>query len=150
MGEPGSTPASVLRPDRPYKIGMSMKCADCGSTDIVVCATLYLNLGTGADGNRTVGVENVPHGEIDRACRTCGSPLSDDEQSTYAETARRLITGLLRNGQARPAPGTDAGPCANCGKPLIRDRSGSRVHDEWGEYLCPATHKVHRPSRDTA
>ncbi|MFM9615515.1 hypothetical protein [Streptomyces sp. V2] len=127
-----------------------MKCTECGSTDLVVCATLYLNIGTDTDGTHTVGIENVPRDEIDLACRACGNPVIDDEHATYVETARRLITGLLRNGQARPAPGTDAGPCANCGKPLIWDRSGFRVHDEGGEYLCPATHKVHRPSRDTA
>ncbi|MGJ5894408.1 hypothetical protein ACSCBZ_20960 [Streptomyces niveiscabiei] len=92
-----------------------MKCVECGSADLVVCATLYLNIGTDADGNRTVGVENVPRDEIDLAYRACGNPVIDDEHATYVETARRLITGLLRNGQARPTPGTDAGPCANCG-----------------------------------
>ncbi|WP_075737678.1 hypothetical protein [Streptomyces acidiscabies] len=129
---------------------MIMKCVECGGTDLVVCATLYLNIGTGADGTHTVGAENVPRDEIDLACRVCGSPVAGDEQSTYAETARRLIAGLLRDGQARPAPGADAGPCAGCGKPLTWDRSGSRVHDEWGEYLCPATHTVHRTREATA
>ncbi|WP_416968222.1 hypothetical protein [Streptomyces sp. 4F14] len=134
---------------------MLMQCADCGGADVVVCATLYLNLGTGADGNHTVAVENVPRDELDLACRACGSPLSDDEHSVYAETARRLITDLLHKGLRpaeleRPKPGADAGPCTGCGKPLIWDRSGSRVHDEWGEYLCPATHRVHQICEDTA
>jgi len=129
-----------------------MKCTEsgCGSWDLAVCAALYLNIGTDADGNSTVGVENIPLYGIDLACRTCGNPVTDDEQSTYAETARRLIAGLLRNGQARPAPGTDAGPCTGCGKPLIWDRSASRVHDEWDEYLCPITHDVHRTREDSA
>ncbi|MFJ3249100.1 magnesium chelatase domain-containing protein [Streptomyces sp. NPDC086782] len=33
-------------------------------------------------------------------------------------------------------PGEDAGPCAQCDRPLIWDATGKRVNDEWGEYLC--------------
>jgi hypothetical protein len=40
--------------------------------------------------------------------------------------------------QPRPqgTPGEDAGPCTQCGRPLIWDGTGSRLNDEWGEYLC--------------
>lgn len=42
--------------------------------------------------------------------------------------------------EAAPAahgePGAHAGNCAQCGRPLIWDGTGKRVHDEWGEYLC--------------
>jgi len=136
---------------------MSMKCPveGCGSTDLAVCASLYLNLGVDAGGKQTVAVENVPFDEIDLACRACGSPVHDDEDATYAETARRLILDLLSKGartdeQDRNTPGTDAGSCTDCGKPLIWDRTGARVHDEWGEYLCPVTHKVHRTAQGNA
>ncbi|MFI2434672.1 magnesium chelatase domain-containing protein [Streptomyces sp. NPDC018693] len=39
---------------------------------------------------------------------------------------------------ARPSgtPGEDAGPCAQCEKPLIWDGTGNRLNDEWGEYIC--------------
>ncbi|MCX4609426.1 magnesium chelatase domain-containing protein [Streptomyces mirabilis] len=39
---------------------------------------------------------------------------------------------------ARPhgTPGEDAGKCAQCDRLLVWDRTGSRVHDEFGEYLC--------------
>ncbi|KUN37697.1 hypothetical protein AQJ30_15545 [Streptomyces longwoodensis] len=33
-------------------------------------------------------------------------------------------------------PGEDAGPCAQCQRLLIWDRTGKRVNDEWGEYIC--------------
>ncbi|MER7477401.1 hypothetical protein ABTX60_07060 [Streptomyces sp. NPDC126510] len=33
-------------------------------------------------------------------------------------------------------PGEDAGTCAQCHRQLIWDGTGSRVNDEWGEYLC--------------
>ncbi|MFE2424669.1 hypothetical protein [Streptomyces hokutonensis] len=33
-------------------------------------------------------------------------------------------------------PGEDAGNCAQCRRPLIWDRTGKRVNDEWGEYIC--------------
>ncbi|MYR54715.1 hypothetical protein GTY54_00120, partial [Streptomyces sp. SID625] len=40
--------------------------------------------------------------------------------------------------QARPqgTPGEDAGPCAQCEKPLIWDASGHGVNDRMGERLC--------------
>ncbi|MEU5497950.1 magnesium chelatase domain-containing protein [Streptomyces griseofuscus] len=40
--------------------------------------------------------------------------------------------------EARPhgTPGEDAGPCAQCEKPLIWDGTGNRLHDEWGECIC--------------
>ncbi|QNP75001.1 hypothetical protein IAG44_40040 [Streptomyces roseirectus] len=134
-----------------------MKCTaeGCGSTDLAVCATLYLHTGTGADGTHTVGIDNIPLDEIDLACRACGNPVHDDESATYAETTRRLITGLLHNGahtagRDRHGPGTDAGVCASCGRPLIWDRTGARAHDTWGEYLCPVTHKAHQTARGDA
>ena len=49
----------------------------------------------------------------------------------------------------QPAPGQPAGPCAQCGRPLVRDHGG-RVHDEHGEYLCTgpktAESAVHVPA----
>ncbi|MEW2568344.1 hypothetical protein [Streptomyces sp. NPDC047070] len=33
-------------------------------------------------------------------------------------------------------PGENAGPCAQCGCLLIWDRTGRRVNDEFGEYIC--------------
>ncbi|MER6632219.1 hypothetical protein ABT301_29065 [Streptomyces sp. NPDC000987] len=33
-------------------------------------------------------------------------------------------------------PGETAGNCAQCGRPLIWDGTGQRVHDEQGEYIC--------------
>ncbi|MFF5668823.1 hypothetical protein ACFY8S_01585 [Streptomyces hygroscopicus] len=38
--------------------------------------------------------------------------------------------------QPHGTPGEDAGPCAQCHRPLIWDGTGKRVNDEWGEYLC--------------
>ncbi|MET8609782.1 magnesium chelatase domain-containing protein [Streptomyces misionensis] len=38
--------------------------------------------------------------------------------------------------QPQGTPGEDAGPCAQCEKPLIWDGTGRRVNDEWGEYIC--------------
>ncbi|MFC4463991.1 hypothetical protein ACFPH6_05340 [Streptomyces xiangluensis] len=46
----------------------------------------------------------------------------------------------------RHEPGSPAGACADCGKPLIWDRSGQRAHDESGEYICAATRSTHRIS----
>ena len=39
-------------------------------------------------------------------------------------------------------PGEDAGHCAQCSRLLIWDRTGKRVNDEWGEYLCYGPDRV--------
>lgn len=43
-------------------------------------------------------------------------------------------------------PGEDAGHCAQCSKLLIWDRSGKRLNDEWGEYICTGTRQPGRSS----
>ncbi|MER6977122.1 magnesium chelatase domain-containing protein [Streptomyces carpinensis] len=44
------------------------------------------------------------------------------------------LTRLAADDQC--TPGEAAGNCAQCDRPLVWDRTGTRVNDEWGEYLC--------------
>jgi hypothetical protein len=49
------------------------------------------------------------------------------EPTTTSTTAEARTSGT---------PGEDAGPCAQCDRPLIWDNTGKGVNDEWGEYIC--------------
>ena len=60
-----------------------------------------------------------------------------------AERVARLLTELAGPQPSAAAgeppsgtPGQDAGTCAQCSRLLLWDRTGRRVHDECGEYLC--------------
>lgn len=60
-----------------------------------------------------------------------------------AERIAQLLADLDRPRESaaptdRPtgAPGQDAGTCGQCAQLLVWDRTGRRVHDEYGEYLC--------------
>ncbi|MET8983256.1 hypothetical protein ABZX85_47595 [Streptomyces sp. NPDC004539] len=168
----GTTPARDRPPDRPATENTTvMRCTTpgCEGTDFVASTTAYLSIGLGptTEGEPTAEIKGLSCEEIELACRTCGQPITDDCDSSYDTAVRDLLTELLRDlgiplNQAatrprpetseryagRTMPGSPVGSCADCGKSLIRDRTGDRVHDEWGEYLCPVTHRVHRTGHD--
>jgi hypothetical protein len=120
----------------------------------------------------TVSVEYSPAGRPmttvsnDRITRVREQPPAI---TVHGEDDMRQIAARLRarTGNEQPAakqlrkaqPGEDAGHCAQCARLLIWDRTGKRVHDEWGEYLCygpdrvstrSAVHILPEPEKPTA
>jgi hypothetical protein len=102
----------------------------------------------------TVSVEYTPAGHLmttvsnDRITRVREQP---PVITVHGEDNMRKIAAQIRTcADNKPAakqpregqPGEDAGHCAQCARLLIWDRTGKRVHDEWGEYLCYGPDRV--------
>lgn len=60
----------------------------------------------------------------------------------FLEEMHEPATSTATDARPEGTPGEDAGQCAQCDRLLVWDRSGKRVHDEYGEYIC------YRPRRE--
>jgi len=146
-----------------------MRCTTpgCEGTGFVASTTAYLTIvpGTGPAGEPTAEITGLACEEIELACRTCGQPVDDTTDCAYDTAVRNLINELLRElglpltrittrtrpepaDPVRPEPGSPAGSCVDCGKPLFWNRTADRLHNKWGNYICTVTHRVHRTGND--
>lgn len=84
-----------------------------------------------ADGLTTV----IVPGDTSASQQLHQAPV-DPAATVYSATCLPEAVDLLNTIKRQGTPGEDAGPCAQCDRPLVWDRTGRGVNDEWGEYIC--------------
>lgn len=57
---------------------------------------------------------------------------------SITDDVKKLLADRFTDDGQHGTPGHNAGRCGQCRRPVIWDRTGRRVHDEQGEYLCHA------------
>ncbi|MFI9366064.1 hypothetical protein ACIG5E_34190 [Kitasatospora sp. NPDC053057] len=59
----------------------------------------------------------------------------------YPEVRDGRLAIVTKAAEMTGTPGADAGVCDQCGVLVVWDRSGRRIHDEYGEYWCSTTRR---------
>ncbi|MFB0617248.1 hypothetical protein [Streptomyces sp. AGS-58] len=62
--------------------------------------------------------------------------ITNTDATALTDEVKTLLADRLADDGRHGSPGKHAGQCAQCLRPLTWDRTGKRLNDEWGEYLC--------------